>query len=174
MSPVRLMLDLAVETDLQQLYIQPSLYPQDPDVLLEVLRHPRTVMTFSDSGAHLSQIADSSIHTYLLGHWVRDQRAFGLEEAIRMITLAPALAWGFADRGLLREGLAADINVFDPATVAPEVPRVVHDLPAGGKRLEQRSRGFHATLVNGRVTIRDGVPTGAHPGRLLRNRLAVR
>ena len=173
-SPVRLMLDLAVETDLQQLYIQPSLYPQDPDVLLEVLRHPRTVMTFSDSGAHLSQIADSSIHTYLLGHWVRHQQAFGLEEAIRMITLAPALAWGFADRGLLREGLAADINVFDPATVAPEVPRVVHDLPAGGKRLEQRARGFHATLVNGTVTIRDGVPTGAHPGRLLRNRLARR
>ncbi len=173
-SPVRLMLDLAVETELQQLYIQPSLYPQDPDVLLEVLRHPRTVMTFSDSGAHLSQIADSSIHTYLLGHWVRDQQAFGLEEAVRMITLAPALAWGFADRGLLREGLAADINVFDPATVAPEVPRVVHDLPAGGKRLEQRATGFHATLVNGAVTIRDGVPTGAHPGRLLRNRLARR
>ncbi len=173
-SPVRLMLELAVETDLQQLYIQPSLYPQDPDVLLEVLRHPRTVMTFSDSGAHLSQIADSSIHTYLLGHWVRDQRAFGLEEAIRMITLAPALAWGFADRGLLREGLAADINVFDPATVAPAVPRVVHDLPAGGKRLEQRAQGFHATLVNGTVTIRDGVPTGARPGRLLRNRLARR
>lgn len=173
-SPARAMIDLALETDGRQLYIQPSLYPQDPEVLLEVLRHPRTVMTFSDSGAHLSQIADSSIHTYLLGHWVRDQQAFTLEEAVRMITLAPALAWGFADRGLLREGMAADINVFDPATVAPAVPEVVYDLPAGGKRLEQRAVGFAATLVNGVVTIRDGVPTGASPGRLLRNRLASR
>ena len=173
-SPARAMIDLALETDGRQLYIQPSLYPQDPEVLLEVLRHPRTVMTFSDSGAHLSQIADSSIHTHLLGHWVRDQQAFSLEEAVRMITLAPALAWGFADRGLLREGMAADINVFDPATVAPAVPEVVYDLPAGGKRLEQRAVGFAATLVNGVVTIRDGVPTGASPGRLLRNRLAAR
>ena len=171
-SPARAMIELALETELGQLYIQPSLYPQDPEILLEVLRHPRTVMTFSDSGAHLSQIADSSIHTYLLGHWVRDQHAFTLEEGVRMLTLAPALAWGFADRGLLREGLVADINVFDPATIAPAVPEVVYDLPAGGKRLEQKSVGFAATLVNGVVTIRDGKPTGARPGRLVRNRLA--
>jgi len=171
-SPARAMIELALETELGQLYIQPSLYPQDPEILLEVLRHPRTVMTFSDSGAHLSQIADSSIHTYLLGHWVRDQQAFTLEEGVRMLTLAPALAWGFADRGLLREGLVADINVFDPATIAPAVPEVVYDLPAGGKRLEQKSVGFAATLVNGVVTIRDGKPTGARPGRLVRNRLA--
>ncbi len=137
------------------------------------MRHPRTVMTFSDSGAHLSQIADSSIHTHLLGHWVRDRQEFTLEEAVRMLTLAPALAWGFADRGLLREGMAADLNVFDPATVGPAVPRVVDDLPGGGKRLEQRSVGFLATVVAGEVTIDDGEPTGAHPGRLIRNRLAA-
>ncbi len=76
-------------------------------------------MTFSDSGAHLSQIADSSIHTHLLGHWVRDRQEFTLEEAVRMLTLAPALAWGFTDRGLLRAGMAADLNVFDPDTVGP-------------------------------------------------------
>ena len=68
-------------------------------MLLRAMRHPRTVMTFSDSGAHLSQIADSSIHTHLLGHWVRDRREFTLEEAVRMITLAPALAWGFVRPG---------------------------------------------------------------------------
>ena len=67
---------------------------------MKVLRHPRTVMTFSDSGAHMSQICDSSIHTHLLGYWVREQGEFTLEEGVRMITLAPALAWGFADRGL--------------------------------------------------------------------------
>ena len=149
-----------------------AVYPQDETVLLRALRHPRAVMTFSDSGAHLSQIADSSIHTHLLGYWVRERQEFSLEEAIRMITLAPALAWGFNDRGLLREGMAADINVFDPATVGPAVPRLVNDLPGGGRRLEQRSQGFSATVVNGKVTIRDGKPTGDSPGRLIRTRTA--
>jgi N-acyl-D-aspartate/D-glutamate deacylase len=166
------MIDLAVESDFEQLFIQPSLYPQDPDVLLEVMRHPRTVMTFSDSGAHVSQIADASIHTYLLGHWVRDRQVLSLEEAVRMLTLEPALAWGFSDRGLLREGMAADLNVFDPATVGPDVPVVVNDLPAGGQRLSQRAKGFAATVVGGEVTIRHGEPTGRCPGTLIRNRLA--
>ncbi len=171
-SPARAMIDLAVETDLEVMFIQPSLYPQDEQVLLEVLRHPRTVMTFSDSGAHLGQICDASIHTHLLGHWVRAREEFSLAEAVRMLTLEPARAWGFADRGLVREGLAADLNVFDPATIGPTVPRVRTDLPGGGKRLEQRSVGFLATVVNGRVTIRDGEPTGERPGVLVRNRLA--
>jgi N-acyl-D-aspartate/D-glutamate deacylase len=134
------------------------------------MRHPRTVMTFSDSGAHLSQIADASIHTHLLGHWVRDRQEFTLEEAVRMLTLAPAMAWGFTDRGLLREGMVADLNVFDPERVGPAVPEVVRDLPRGGKRLSQKSEGFRATLVGGEVTILDGEPTGARPGRLVRSR----
>jgi N-acyl-D-aspartate/D-glutamate deacylase len=173
-SPALAMIELALESDFEQLFIQPSLYPQDPDVLLAALRHPRTVMTFSDSGAHLSQISDASIQTYLLGHWVRDQQEFTLEEAIRMLTLAPAQAWGFSDRGLIREGMLADLNVFDPKTVGPEVPRIVEDLPAGGKRLSQRSVGFLATVVAGQITIRGGEPTDRRPGRLLRNRLATR
>ncbi len=169
--PVEAMVDLAVETDFEQLFIQPSLYAQDDAVLLRALRHPRAVMTFSDSGAHLSQIADSSIHTHLLGYWVRDREEFTLEEAVRMITLEPALAWGFSDRGLLREGMAADLNVFDPLCVGPAVPRLVDDLPGGGRRLVQRSVGFRATIVNGVVTIDDGEPTGNAPGRLLRRRI---
>ena len=173
-SPALAMIELALESDFEQLFIQPSLYPQDPDVLLAALRHPRTVMTFSDSGAHLSQISDASIQTYLLGHWVRDRKAFTLEEAVRMITLAPARVWGFEDRGLIRQGMVADLNVFDPTTVGPGVPRVVEDLPAGGKRLSQRSVGFAATVVAGEITIRDGEPTGRRPGRLLRNRLVKR
>ena len=169
--PVEAMIDLAVETDFEQLFIQPSLYPQDDAVLLRALRHPRAVMTFSDSGAHLSQIADSSIHTHLLGYWVRDREEFTLEEAVRMITLAPALAWGFSDRGLLREGMAADLNVFDPLRVGPAVPTLVDDLPGGGRRLVQRSVGFRATIVNGVVTIADGAPTGNATGRLLRRHI---
>jgi len=171
-SPAEAMIDLALETDFRALFIQPSLYPQSEEVLLEVLRHPRTVMTFSDSGAHLGQISDASIHTHLLGYWVRQRGEFTLEEAVRMLTLAPAMAWGFADRGLVREGMLADLNVFDPATVAPAVPEVVNDLPGGGTRLSQRSVGFRATVVAGQPTILDGEPTGATPGRLVRNRLA--
>ena len=166
--PAEVMIDLCVESAGDQLFIQPSRYPQDETVLLRALRHPRAVMTFSDSGAHLSQIADSSIHTHLLGYWVRDRQEFTLEEAVRMLTLAPAVAWGFDDRGLLRSGMVADINIFDPDTVGPAVPRLVDDLPAGGRRLEQRSEGFLATLVNGEVTIEGGEPTGATPGRLIR------
>jgi N-acyl-D-amino-acid deacylase len=170
--PAQAMIDLCIESGGSQLFIQPSRYPQDEEVLLRALRHPRAVMTFSDSGAHLSQIADSSIHTHLLGYWVRDRQEFTLEEAVRMISLAPALAWGFHDRGLLRAGMTADVNVFDPAVVGPAVPRLVDDLPGGGRRLEQRSDGFLATLVNGRVTIRHGQATGETPGRLVRSRPA--
>jgi N-acyl-D-aspartate/D-glutamate deacylase len=170
LHPAEAMIDLCVESGGAQLFIQPSRYPQDEEVLLRALRHPRAVMTFSDSGAHLSQIADSSIHTHLLGYWVRDRQEFTLEEAVRMITLAPAMAWGFGDRGLLRAGMAADLNVFDPSTVGPAVPELVADLPAGGRRLEQRSHGFLATLVNGQVTIGEGQPTGAASGRLIRKR----
>ena len=171
-SPAEAMIDLAVESELGQLFIQPSLYPQDPAVVRAALHHPRTVMTFSDSGAHLSQICDSSIHTHLLGHFVRDLGELTIEQAVRLLTLAPATAWGFADRGLIREGMIADLNVFDPDVVAPAVPEVVTDLPGGGKRLSQRSVGFAATVVAGEVTIVDGESQGVRPGRLLRNRLA--
>jgi N-acyl-D-amino-acid deacylase len=170
--PVEAMIDLAEETNLEQLFIQPSLYPQDEETLLRALRHPRSVMTFSDSGAHLSQISDASIHTHLLGYWVRERQEFTLEEAVRMVTLAPALVWGFSDRGLVRPGMKADLNVFDPLKVGPAVPRLVDDLPAGGRRLEQRADGFLATVVNGQTTIESGEPNGSTPGRLLRNHAA--
>jgi N-acyl-D-amino-acid deacylase len=169
--PAEAMIDLCVTSGGDQLFIQPSLYPQDEEVLLRALRHPRAVMTFSDSGAHLSQIADASIHTHLLGHWVRDRGEFTLEEAVKMITLAPAIAWGMTDRGLLREGMTADLNIFDPETVGPSVPVLVDDLPAGGRRLEQKSIGFLATVVGGEVTIDRGQRTGATPGQLLRRRV---
>ncbi|MCE2390203.1 MAG: amidohydrolase family protein [Proteobacteria bacterium] len=172
--PVEAMIDLGLESDFEQLFIQPSRFPQDERTLLAAMRHPRTVMTFSDSGAHLSQIADASIHTHFLGHWVRERREIALEEAVRMLTRIPAQVWGFADRGLIREGMAADLNVFDPERVAPEVPELRDDLPGGGLRLLQKSTGFRATVVNGEVTLEEGEPTGALPGRLLRGHLASR
>jgi N-acyl-D-aspartate/D-glutamate deacylase len=168
LDPVELMIQLALETDLHQFFVQTN-QPFDHEETKRFLQHPRTVMTFSDSGAHVSQMSDASLPTHLLAHWVRDRSDFTIEDAVRMLSLAPARAWGFHDRGLIREGLVADINVFDPDRVAPAMPTVVHDLPAGEKRIEQKSVGFLATLVAGEVLIRDGEPTGARPGRLIRS-----
>jgi N-acyl-D-aspartate/D-glutamate deacylase len=170
-DPAEALIDLALERDLERFFIHPVANERQ-DTVLEMMRHPRAVVTFSDSGAHVSQIIDSSLQTHLLSHWVRERQAFTLEQAVRMLTLVPATHWGFADRGLVREGFAADLVVFDPDTIAPELPEVVHDLPAGARRLTQRARGIAATVVNGEVLLRDGKHTGALPGRLLRGSLA--
>jgi N-acyl-D-aspartate/D-glutamate deacylase len=171
--PCETMIDLALEKDLDLFFLQP-VANEDQDVALEIMRHPRAVVTFSDSGAHVSQLMDSSLQTHLLAYWVRERQAFTLEEAVRMLTLVPATQWGFADRGLIRPGMAADLVVFDPDTIAAEMPEVVHDLPAGARRLTQRCRGIAATVVNGQVLLREGKHTGALPGRLLRGPLAGR
>jgi len=172
-DPVETMIDLALERDLERFFLQP-IANEDQDHALELMKHPRTVVTFSDSGAHVSQIMDASLQTHVLSHWVRAKQALTLEQGVRMLSFEPASHWGFTDRGLIREGLAADLLVFDPETVAPEMPEVVHDLPAGARRLVQKARGFSATVVNGEVVLRDGKPTGALPGQLLRGPLARR
>jgi N-acyl-D-aspartate/D-glutamate deacylase len=169
--PAEAMIELALEKDLDLFFLQP-VANEDQDVALQIMRHPRTVTTFSDSGAHVSQLMDSSLQTHLLYHWVRTKQAFTLERAVSMLTLAPATLWGFHDRGLIREGMAADIVVFDPDTIMAEMPEVVDDLPAGARRLVQRTRGVAATVVNGEILLREGKHTGALPGRLLRGPLA--
>ena len=171
--PAEAMIDLALEKDLDLFFLQP-IANEDQDFALELMRHPRAVTTFSDSGAHVSQLMDSSLQTHLLSHWVREKQAFTLEEAVRMLTLVPATLWGFAERGLIREGMAADLVVFDPDTIAALMPEVVDDLPAGARRLTQRTRGIAATVVNGEVLLREGKHTGALPGQLLRGPLARR
>ena len=170
-DPVELMMDLALETDFNQLFNQfdENTVPKTDDEALATLKHPRTVMTFSDSGAHVSLIMDSSIHTHLLAYWMRERGAFTLEEAVRMITLTPAMAWGFVDRGLLRHGAIADINIFNPETIAPQMPTIEYDLPTGARRLKQKSDGIMATLIAGKVAFRNGEHTGALGGKLLRS-----
>ncbi len=167
--PVELMIDMALERDLKFFMMQPIANESQADAL-ELMKHPRTVVTFSDSGAHVSQIMDNSLQTHLLSHWVREKQAFTLEEAVKLITCDTATQFGFHDRGLLREGLAADIVVFDPDTILPSMPEVVCDLPAGAKRLKQTCEGMSATIVNGQVLLRDNQPTGNLPGRLLRKK----
>src|SRR5205085_4545056 len=147
-------------------FIQP-IVNEDQDLVLAMMRHPRSVVTFSDSGAHVSQIMDSSIQTHLLGYWVRERQALTLEQAIRKITFDLASFWGLNGRGLLRQGNMADVVIFDADKIAPEMPTLEYDLPAGARRLKQKSTGIRATIVNGEVLLRDNQHTGALPGRLL-------
>ena len=104
----------------------------------------------------MSQIADFSIQTHLLGYWVRERQEFTLEEAVRMLTLAPSSSWGFHDRGLLREGYRADVTIFDPETVIDK---------ATFERPHQYPEGISCVIVNGEIVLgTDGKLTGKHPG----------
>jgi N-acyl-D-amino-acid deacylase len=165
--PVELMIDMALERDFKMFFRQP-IANEDQEHVLEMMKHPRSMVTFSDSGAHVAQIMDSSLQTHLLSHWVRERQELSLEEAVRQITYNTATMWKLHDRGLLREGMAADVVVFDADTVGPQLPQVVNDLPAGERRLKQVATGIKHTLVNGQVLLTDNEPEGALPGRLLR------
>jgi N-acyl-D-aspartate/D-glutamate deacylase len=172
-DPVEVYIDLALEKGLKRFFMQP-LTNTNNDHVLEMMRHPRSVITFSDSGAHVSQIMDSSLQTHLLSYWVREREAMSLEEAVQQLSFVPASHWGLTGRGLLREGWQADVVIFDPKTVAPQVPTLTYDLPAGARRLKQKADGFLATVVNGEVVLRNNEHTGALPGQLLRGPLASR
>lgn len=167
LDPVSLIVELSLESNFEQFFIQP-LGNFDPDNVGRLLAHPSVVMGFSDSGAHVSQMADASIHTHMLAYWVRERQQFSLERAVQLMTSAPVEAWGLPQRGYVREGLLADLNVLDPATVSPAMPRMVDDLPTGAKRIEQKSIGIKATIVAGTPLVVDGEHTGAYPGALLR------
>ena len=170
-DPVETYIDLALEKGLKRFFMQPLTNTHEPSTL-EMMQHPRSVITFSDSGAHVSQIMDSSLQTHLLSHWVREKEALTLEEAVHQLSFVPASHWKLAGRGLLREGWNADVVIFDPQTVEPQVPELTHDLPAGARRLKQKANGFLATIVNGEVVLRNNEHTGALPGQLLRGPLA--
>jgi N-acyl-D-amino-acid deacylase len=165
--PGELVIDMAIESNLDAMFMQPITHSTEAETV-EMIRHPLTAMTFSDSGAHVSQISDSSIQSHLIAYFWREKGIIPLEECIHMITGRPAEAWGFADRGLLRPGNMADVNIFDPQTFGPQMPEIVHDLPRGARRLSQKSQGIRATLVAGEVFIENGEHTGALPGKLLR------
>jgi N-acyl-D-amino-acid deacylase len=167
-NPVELMIDMALEKDMKMFFRTP-IANENQDHVLEMIKHPRSVVTFSDSGAHVSQIMDSSLQTHLLSYWVREKEALTLEEAVKQITYNTATLWGLHDRGLLREGMAADVVVFDPDTVGPDMPEVLNDLPAGARRLKQTATGILNTVVNGEIFLTNNEHSGATAGRLLRS-----
>jgi N-acyl-D-aspartate/D-glutamate deacylase len=141
-----------------------------------MMTHPDTVPGLSDGGAHVGTICDGSFPTSNLTHWTRDRTRgprLSLEQVVRMQTRDTAEAVGLFDRGLLAIGYRADLNVIDYDRLKVSAPEVAYDLPAGGRRLIQRARGYVATIVVGEVTYRDGVPTSALPGRVLRGAQAA-
>ncbi len=135
-----------------------------------MMAHPNTLLGLGDGGAHVGVLCDASALTYGLTHWTRDRAdgRFPVEWMIRRITRDNAAALGLRDRGVLAPGYRADLNLIDYDRLRLGTPEVVYDLPAGGRRLMQRAEGYAATIVAGQVVRRDGVPTGALPGRLVR------
>jgi N-acyl-D-amino-acid deacylase len=169
--PVEVILDLALDND-NRMFVQPIVNERPADVL-NLLKHPRTLATFSDSGAHVCQEMGSSLQTHLLSYWVRNKQQFTLEEAVRMLTFDNASAWELPDRGLIRTGYAADLVVFDEDRIKPQLPTVEQDLPGGARRLVQKADGIAATIVNGAVAIENGEATGHSGGQVLKGRLAA-
>jgi len=142
------------------------------DQIPELLGHPYTVAALGDGGAHVGSICDTSANLYVLTKWVKEIGAFNLSQGIHMLTQQPAELYSLKDRGLIAEGMKADINVIDIDALALKTPHIVNDLPAGGKRFLQHALGLETTLVSGTVTYRHGSATGALPGKLIRGHQA--
>ena len=162
-------LDLALEEDLKTRF-RIVLANDDEDEVGQLLQDERAVLGLSDAGAHASQLCDACFSTHLLGHWTREKAVLSLEQAVWRLTGQPVQIFGITDRGLIREGLAADLVAFDPDTVGVDGDlERVWDLPAGADRLIARSTGVEHVWVNGTAIRQDGQDVeNARPGKLLR------
>jgi N-acyl-D-amino-acid deacylase len=172
-DPLAVMYDLMLECDAGAMLMLPfyNYAEGNHDAIYEMLSHPAAVSGLSDGGAHCGMICDASYPTFLLSHWARDRHRgpkFSLEYVVRKQTLDTATLFGLSDRGVISVGKKADLNVIDMGTLNLELPRMVYDLPAGGRRLIQGAGGYDATVVSGAVTRRHGADTGARPGQLIR------
>jgi N-acyl-D-aspartate/D-glutamate deacylase len=172
-SPLEMMYDLLLRDDGRELFYQPlgGYLTYNFDFFRKNMEHPNVLFGLSDGGAHCGVIADAGMPTFILTHWARDRvkgDRFPLEFLVRKLTSDTARAYGLNDRGQLKPGLLADLNVIDFEALKLDRPTAVTDLPAGGKRLVQRPEGYRYTIKSGQVTFEDGQHTGALPGGLVR------
>jgi N-acyl-D-aspartate/D-glutamate deacylase len=172
-SPLEVAYDLMLRNEGKELLYLPvfSYAPGDFSSIQEMIEHPATVLGLGDGGAHCGFLCDASLPTFMLSHWARDRSRgprLPVEQAVHLQTRRTAELYGFDDRGLLAAGHLADVNVIDFEGLSLSVPRMVQDLPAGGKRLVQLAAGYVATVKSGVVVREHDQPTGERPGRLLR------
>ncbi len=174
-EPQEVAYDMLLERDGHELIFLPftNYTDRNHEVILEMLRDEQSLFGLGDGGAHCGLICDATIPTFLLTHWVRD-RARGerlpLEWIVKRQTRDNAAFFGLHDRGVLAPGMKADVNLIDMDRLNLRPPHIVHDLPAGGRRLVQEAEGYLATVQSGTVTFEDGTHTGALPGKLVRGR----
>ncbi|HEX3795382.1 MAG TPA: amidohydrolase family protein [Acidimicrobiales bacterium] len=172
-SSTEVLYDLMLQRDGRELLYLPLLdyAAGNLDAVREMLVHPATVLGLGDGGAHCGVLCDASLPTFMLAHWARDRdrgAKLPVEQVVHLQTQRTAALYGFADRGLLAPGFLADVNVIDHDALTLEPPEMVYDLPASGKRMIQRARGYVATVKSGTVVRQHDESTGELPGRLLR------
>jgi N-acyl-D-aspartate/D-glutamate deacylase len=168
-SPIDALLDLALSEDLETTF-EDVAAQGDVQAVKEIFSNPHVLLGQSDAGAHVaSGNPGFGYATTMLAYWVRQRQIMSLEDAIKKLTFLPASIFGIHDRGLLRRGMAADVFVFDPATIDLLPPEKVEDLPEGAPRFIQHAKGIHYTIVNGSVLMKNGAHTGVYPGQVLRS-----
>lgn len=178
-STLEMIYDLLLENDGKELLYFPiyNYTEMSYDNVYKMMQHPLSLMGLSDGGAHVGTVCDSSFPTYLLSYWTRDRKRgerLSLGNAVNRLTSQVADYSGMSDRGRIKEGLKANINIIDMASLRLYPPRMVQDLPAGGQRLLQDASGYSAVIVAGQVVLQNDQLTGALPGRLVRaGRLAA-
>ncbi len=173
MSVAEYAYDLLLAKEGRAIFFMPAANYREGNLKIarEMVDHPDTVLGLGDGGAHYGMICDASFPTFVLQSFLREASAGcdkTLAATVRGLTSEPANLVGLGDRGRLTIGAKADLNVIDLSGLRLHAPEVVRDLPAGGRRLQQRANGYRATIVAGAVTYREGVPTGELPGRLVR------
>ncbi len=171
-SPLEAIYDALVEQDGEAIVYFPIYNYDGPglETVRAMLKHPLAIPGLSDGGAHAGYVCDASFPTTMLGYWSKPENGLGLslERLVQMETQDVAVHMGLADRGVVREGLRADLNVIDMSKLHLDAPRLQRDLPGDNARLVQRAHGYRATLVAGEITLRDDALTGRYPGRLVR------
>ena len=177
-SSFEVMYDMLVDNDGKELFYQPLGAYQNfnLDAQRKLMQHPNVIMGLSDGGAHCGVIADAGMPSFIMTHWGRDRHkgdTLPLEFIVNSLTRRTAEAYDMDDRGLLKEGMLADVNVIDFDALKLFRPEAIYDLPAGGKRLVQRVEGYDITIKSGEVTFEKGGHTGALPGTLVRGKTAT-